>query len=131
MEDRCQHRQPLIHHQVELQSSEDPIRMEATAIDISEGGLGLHVLKRLSVGQEVVVRIGLIDSELVIHYESVAGNVRWCRARGFGFAAGIEFEGLDPDQHPRLIAFLEQTEAFRETIHHKKGCDQREDIYGK
>jgi Tfp pilus assembly protein PilZ len=125
MEDRRQYRQPLIHHQVQLQFPETAIRMEATAIDISYGGIGLHATKRLPVGQEVVVRIGLIDSEKVIHYESVAGNVRWCRARGFGYAAGIEFEGLDPDLHPRLIAYLEQTELFKETIYHNiKGCDQ-------
>jgi hypothetical protein len=90
--------------------------MEAKAIEIGYEGIGLYSPKRLPVGREVVIRMGLLNTEDVVAVERVTGTVKWCRARGFGFAAGIKFKDLNPDEHPRLVAFLEEAESFKEAM---------------
>ena len=112
--------QTQIHHQLELHFPEESIRIKANAIDISPGGIGLHTSKRIPVGQKVVVKIGFLNAHATIQFETFDGTVKWCRTQGFGFTAGIEFNGINPQQHPRLVNFLQQSGPLRETIRDPK-----------
>lgn len=106
-----------MHNQVGVQFPGDTTWMEAKAINISYGGIGLYLSKRLLVGQEVLIRIAFLSANDVVEFETVAGTVRWCRAQGFGFATRIKFQDLDPDEHSKLVAFLEEAESFKDAIY--------------
>jgi len=112
-----------IHPQLELHFPEESIRIKANTIDIGPGGIGLHSSKRIPVGQKVVVSIGFLNAHEAIQFEVVEGTVKWCRTHGFGFTAGIEFNGINPQQHPRLVTFIQQNGPLRETIRDAKRFD--------
>ncbi|MBI3606884.1 MAG: PilZ domain-containing protein [Nitrospirae bacterium] len=75
-----------------------------------DGGLGLYALERLPVGKKVIVQLGFWDSRGLLCFETVDGVVRWTRPKGHGYAAGIRFDGLTPEKHQRIVAFLEHTD---------------------
>jgi hypothetical protein len=105
------------YSQLELQFSEDSTKIKADAIDIAPGGIGLSCNKRIPVGREVTVKIGFSSPYHSIQFESVVGMVKWCRTQGFKFVAGIEFKDLNPREHPRLMAFLQQNSPTRGFVH--------------
>jgi hypothetical protein len=114
--DRLKCGQTQIHKQIELHFPEDSIRIKANAIDISPGGIGLSSPKRIPVGQKVVVSIGFLKDFETIQFEVVGGTVKWCRTHGHGFTAGIEFNEINPLQHPRLATFLRENRPLSETV---------------
>jgi hypothetical protein len=118
---RKTHRQKLeqtqAYPQLELKFSEDSARFNAEAIDIGHGGMGLSCNKRIPVGREVTVRIGFSTPYQSVQFETIVGIVKWCRTQDFKFVAGIEFKGLNPHQHPKLMAFLQQNSPSRGFIH--------------
>jgi hypothetical protein len=111
MEERRKYpRIPTMYDVVELYFPELSVRIDANAIDLSYGGLGLYALERLPVGRPVTVRLSFWDVRGILHTETVDSVVRWCRPKGHGYAAGIRFDSLLPEKHPRIIALLEQTD---------------------
>jgi hypothetical protein len=112
--------QTQIYYQLELHFAEDSIRIKANAINIGPGGIGLHSPKRIPVGQKVAVSIGFLNDPETLQFEVVDGTVKWCRTHGPGFMAGIEFNGINPHQHPRLVTLLQHNGPLRETIRNPK-----------
>ena len=100
---------------VELEFSGPEEAVEGYTRNISYGGIGLYVRRPLAVGREVWVGIHYLNGCRLEGDEAVCSRVRWCRPEGAWFAAGIEFERMDEDLNPALIAFLEQTEWLRNT----------------
>lgn len=114
-------RQPTpdsIHDEVQLQFPLSVLRVKAAATDISHGGIGLHCGQRIPVGDEVILIIGFLNSDHLIRFETIRGFVKWCRTQNPGYSAGIEFEKLNNEQHPRLLDFLEKTDPLRKALHH-------------
>ncbi len=108
-ERRTYPRIPTMYDVVELYFPELLVRIHANATDLSYGGLGLYALERLPVGKQVLVRLGFWDVRGILRFETVDGVVRWTRPKGHGYAAGIRFDGLTPEKHPRISALLEET----------------------
>lgn len=110
MEERRKYpRIPTMYDVVELYFPELRIRIHTNATDLSSGGLGLYALERLPVGEKVMVKLGFWDVCGILCFETVDGVVRWTRPKGHGYAAGIRFDGLTPEKHPRISALLEET----------------------
>jgi hypothetical protein len=110
--------QTQVHHQLELHFPEEAIRINANAIDISPGGIGLDSPKRIPVGQKVTISIGFLKDPKSTQFEAVEGTVKWCRTHGPRFTAGIEFNEITPLQHPLLSTFLKQSGPLRELVHY-------------
>ncbi len=111
MENRRQYlRIPTLYDVVELYFPELSVRVQANATDLSYGGVGLYALERLPVGKKVIVQLGFWDARGLLCIETVDGVVRWTRPKGHGYAAGIRFDGLIPEKHQRIVAFLEHTD---------------------
>jgi len=61
-----------------------PPGVKATTVDIGAGGVGVELAQALEPGTNVEVTI--------FQGHAIAqGKVRWCRAEGSGFRAGIQF----------------------------------------
>jgi hypothetical protein len=101
---------PMMSDVVELDFPELSVRIHANVINLSYGGLGLYALQRLPVGKTLIAKLGFWDVRGFLHFETVAGVVRWTRPKGHGYVGGIRFNELDPEKHARIIAFLEETD---------------------
>lgn len=72
-----------------------------TLIDISDGGLGIHIAGMVRVGQEVEFRLGLNGGQV-----AGRGSVQWVRDCGGGFRCGVK-TSLGFLDRIRLRNFLE------------------------
>lgn len=124
---RRKERKTFIYEDIELYFPDDSTRVQANALDISLGGIGLLCPKRLLINRDVIIKIGLLSDNHILQYESVSGTVVWCRSREFGFAIGIKFKNLNPTQHPQLVEFLDQMENTRETVRPMNTSDYLEE----
>jgi len=107
---------PLLHDEVTLTLHGYVKTVRANATDVSHGGMGLYLLERLAVGERLTITIGLWDARQQLHEETIVAAIKWVRAKGHGYAAGIEFDRLDVMAQPRLLAFLAQFESATEPI---------------
>ena len=46
--------------------------------------------------------------------ETISAIVKWCKPEESMHAVGIEFNNLDSNEHPSLVAFLEQYRTLKE-----------------
>lgn len=84
--------------------------INAYAINLSEGGIGVYLHKRLSKGEKYCVSIDYEKGSDNITTEPMCGVVSWSCKVGSSFAAGIEFENhIDKIIYPELQKCLEST----------------------
>jgi c-di-GMP-binding flagellar brake protein YcgR len=88
--------------------------MDAAAIDISRGGMGVYIKRPLEEGSKVVATLLFFDGKGYKTTEGMPGTVRWIlefggqQATGMTRMAGIQFDSLiNERQQPVLHACLE------------------------
>ncbi len=105
-----------VHDEVELRFPASSLSVKGSANDLSYGGIGIYCGQRLPVGEETLIIMGFLSPNGEIRFETIEGSVRWCRTKGPGFTAGVEFGELDPERHILLLTFLDKTECFRKAV---------------
>lgn len=87
----------------------DQNAIEVLIVNVSYGGIGMYIPKKLVVGTDVTIKILYSEGRPEKLTESVSGTVRWCRPMGSWFGLGVELKHLNPKEHVSLIKFIEQT----------------------
>ncbi len=107
MKDRKQDRVPVIAAAFIVSPNQLSSPIEAYIVNISYGGVGVHVKEPLEGRVQVAISLGIDQDKHVA--EMVWGNVCWQgRLIGSSWVVGISFEGLNPKDHGRLLSYLER-----------------------
>lgn len=84
--------------------------INAYAINLSEGGIGVYLHKPLTKGEKFCVSIEYENGRGSITTEPMCGIVSWSCKVGSNYAAGIEFENeIDDSTYPVLQKCIENT----------------------
>jgi len=109
MSERRHSRKYLIA-EVKLRTLDNGKLMDAMAINISAGGIGIYTLEALKPRQKVAVKMTVLVKQTVIVSEEIPGTIRWVRSFEKNHAAGIEFSRkIDKKNYPILSKCLEQS----------------------
>ena len=79
---------------------------DASVINISQGGLGLCAQRSAKTETKVEIDLNFIDTEGIQCRERVEGFIIWEKKMGPYFVIGVEFSGLDEQNHPGLMRSL-------------------------
>jgi c-di-GMP-binding flagellar brake protein YcgR len=104
-EDRRRHRRVSATIAVQLQDGE-----EASTQDLSEGGMGIVLSRKMERGTMLEVLIGGIGPSDPAAIKTMA-TVMWSAETDTGaYTAGLKFDGPSPDALERLRKFLKEQE---------------------
>ena len=95
----------------ELMLPGDQRFIEVFVVNVSYGGVGMYIPRKVKEGTAVTLKILFSEGRSERVSEAVAGTVRWCSPMGSWFGLGIEFKYLNPREHSMLLKFLEQAPA--------------------
>lgn len=87
--------------------------LPAMAMNLSSGGVGVHMSRPITAGEVVGMSLFLVEEGIEDETSptlNLKGKVVWCKERegGSGFTAGIRFLPLNKDGKHRLRHFLDQ-----------------------
>lgn len=91
--------------QIKRHSSEIPL--EAQIVDISYSGMRLYASEPLSDQVEISLCY-FADGTSKNISEIVKGRVTWCKQKGLWYSIGIQFHGLNPQDHAATLSFLDK-----------------------
>jgi hypothetical protein len=97
--------------EINYQVSNEPMRLECRAKDISESGVRFGLYQRLEPG--TTLRLGLFLKNLV-GPTLFLGRVAWIRetpGRGSLYEAGVAFEGLSDSLRAKILGHLQALSA--------------------
>ena len=84
---------------------------------IGFGGVGVRSRQAVGINSQVEAILTLTDSSGNIRREAVQGTVIWEAHRSSYFIFGMQFDGINRDDHPVLINFLEAQKREFENLH--------------
>ena len=90
---------------IRRESSDLPL--DAQIVDISYDGMRIYVKEPLS-GQVEVSLCYFADGTKQEIAETVKAQVAWIKEKGLWYTIGIQFEGLNPQDHSTTLAFLDK-----------------------
>ena len=106
-ENRKKERVPVIASAFVVNPNQLGSPIEACIVNLSYGGVGLYVREPLEGRVQVAISLGFEKDKHVA--EMVWGHVCWKgRLPGSWWVVGISFEGLNPKDHGRLLAYLDR-----------------------
>jgi hypothetical protein len=91
--------------QIRRESSDLPL--DAQIVDISYDGMRIYVKEPLS-GRLEVSLCYLGDGTKQEIAEVVKGQVAWIKEKGLWYSIGIQFDGLNPQDHGTTLSFLDK-----------------------
>ena len=104
MLERRKYRRASMIGLVEVRKNPTDPPLEAYAVNISYGGMAVYSKDPLS-GQ-VYVKLYFVDGTGKKVDETVAGQVVWQEYVGSWYAVGVQFKGLNPQNHSMTLGFL-------------------------
>jgi len=80
--------------------------IEGYIVNISYGGIGLYFTEPLEGRVQLAISLGVDEEKPVAEF--VWGQVCWRRRLNISsWVIGISFEGLNPEDHGRLLSYLD------------------------
>lgn len=108
MKQRRKLKRPYILAKVKIKPVKGGPSMEAMAINMSRGGIGVYIKRPLKKEQQVVVKLIFFDGKGFKTTEDTPAKVRWILEFGGQYAAGIRFDNLVYKKNqPALYSCLE------------------------
>lgn len=89
---------------VEIRKSPLDPPIEAYALDISYGGIAVNVTLPLAGKVNVTIYFTAGSGEKI--GETVSGHIIWCKPSKALYKVGIEFDGLNANDHPQLFNYI-------------------------
>jgi hypothetical protein len=91
--------------QIKRDASDLPL--DAQIVDISYNGMRIYVKEPIS-GRVEVALCYFADGTKQDIAETVKAQVAWIKEKGLWYTVGIQFDGLNPQDHSATLAFLDK-----------------------
>ncbi len=80
--------------------------LEAQVVDISYDGMRIYVKEKIAGNVEILLcHLGNGMGKQI--NETVKGRVSWVHKKGLWYSTGIQFDGLNPQDHQATLTFLD------------------------
>jgi hypothetical protein len=91
----------------QIRRDDSEIPLEAQIVDISYNGMRIYVKEPLS-GPVQVSLCYFSDGSKQEIAETVKAQVAWIKEKGLWYTVGIQFDGLNAQDHSATLAFLDK-----------------------
>jgi len=112
MVERRRERRSSFYLKTEISLEEKAQKFGLLRSTISFGGIGGYTPDLVEAGSKVTVSIEFPQRSGEISVEAISGRVSWAQQDGNFNAVGIEFIGLEADNHPLLYSYLQYLNQF-------------------
>ncbi len=106
---RGNNRLDILGH-VEIRSGLSDRSLDALIGDVSYSGIRIYVKEHLA-GRVEISRchfVDVLDGAEAEITETVYGQVMWIKQKGKWYSVGIKFDGLNSQDQPAIVAFLDK-----------------------
>jgi c-di-GMP-binding flagellar brake protein YcgR len=114
MSDNRKSKRPILIASLEIMLPDRGPKIEGLSLDVSPGGMRIYSPKPLRVGSCIILDIAFQADDGEHITETISAMVKWCKPEENMHAVGIEFNNLDSNEHPNLVAFLEQNRSMKQ-----------------
>ena len=113
MSDNRKSKRPILIASLEIMLPDGRAKIEGLSLDVSPGGMRIYGPKPLRVGSCIILDIAFHVNHGGYITETISAMVKWCKPEENMHAVGIEFNNLDSNEHPNLVAFLAQNRTLK------------------